>query len=524
MTSKHWTTAFGALAWHAGRRPDAPGLRFPLSDDARSYGEWHREALHLAQGLLALGLRPGDHIALLAEARIEWPIVETAISAMGGVMVPLNTHYRAEEIRYALDQSRSRALFVSPSFRSNPYLEMVESVRGDLPGLRLVIAFGSGGDLEYGQLLKRGEGASATLPAPGPRDPAALLYTSGTTGFPKGALLTHHGMLTNSRSIFERLRIGPDDRYTTMIPLFHCAGCCMVVLGILQSGACYVGVPSFDPETMFRIIETEDITAMSAVPTAYLAMLRSEARARCDLSTLRAGTCGGADADAQMLEACARDFPFPRLANVYGQTETNTLIACPEYDDDDRWATVGRPLPGFEVRITDPADRRILPAGEIGEIEARSDQNMLGYFDRPKETAETIGSDGWLKTGDLGMLTPEGRVVIAGGRIRDMIIRGGENVYPAEVEKVLNECPAIVEAVVFGIADEYYGEIVAAAVRLDGPATAADIAAYCGPRMARFKIPAKFFAVTSFPMTASGKIRRKQLREMAAEGRLTPID
>ncbi len=518
-----WSTAFGALAYHAGRRPDAPGLRFPLSDNARSYGEWHREATQLAQGLLASGLKPGDHIALLAEARIEWPIVETAISGMGGVMVPLNTHYRAEEIRYALDQSRSRALFVSPSFRSNPYLEMVESVRGDLAGLEHVIAFGSGGDVSYAELVRRGEGAAATLPEPAPREPAALLYTSGTTGFPKGALLTHHGMLSNSRFIFERLRIGPDDRYTTMIPLFHCAGCCMIVLGILQSGACYVGVPAFDPETMFRIIEAERITAMSGVPTAYLAMLRSDARGKYDLSTLRAGTCGGADADAGMLASCARDFPFPRLANVYGQTETNTLIACPEYDDDDRWTTVGRPLPGFEVRITDPASGRILPAGEIGEIEVRSDQNMLGYFDRPWETAETIAADGWLKTGDLGKLTPEGRVVIAGGRIRDMIIRGGENVYPAEVEKVLNDCPAIAESAVFGMADEYYGEIVAAAVRLAGSVTVAEIAAYCNPRMARFKIPAKFFAVTAFPMTASGKIRRKELREMAAEGRLTPI-
>ena len=524
MTPPHWTTAFGALAWHAGRRPDAPGLRFPLNDDARSYGEWHHETIQLAQGLLALGLKPGDHIALLAEARIEWPIVETAISAMGGVMVPLNTHYRTEEIRYALNQSRSRALFVSPSFRSNAYLEMVDSVRGDLPDLRHVITFGSGGDLGYAQLLKRGEAASIALPEPAPRDAAALLYTSGTTGFPKGALLTHHGMLTNSRLIFERLRIGPDDRYTTMIPLFHCAGCCMIVLGILQSGACYVGVPSFDPETMFRIIETENITAMSGVPTAYLAMLRSEARTRYDLSSLRAGTCGGADADAQMLEACARDFPFPRLANVYGQTETNTLIACPEYDDEDRWATVGRPLSGIEVRIADPASGRILSAGEIGEIEARSDQNMLGYFDRPEETAEAISPDGWLKTGDLGMMTPEGRVVIAGGRIRDMIIRGGENVYPAEVERVLNDCPAIAESAVFGVADEYYGEIVAAAVRLARPATVAEIATYCSARMARFKIPAKLFVVTTFPMTASGKIRRKELREMAAEGRLTPVD
>ena len=519
-----WTTAFGALAHHAGRRPDAPGLRFPLDGTARTYGEWHRDSMQLARGLMKLGLKQGDHIALLAEARVEWPIVQMAVSAMGAVIVPLNTHYRAEEIRYALDQSRSRALFVSSAFRSNPYLEMVKSVRGSLPNLEHVFTFGDGGDLSYAQVLERGAGSTAALPTPAPRDPAALLYTSGTTGFPKGALLTHYGMLTNSRSIFERLRIGSDDRYVTMIPLFHCAGCCMVMHGVLQNGACYIGMSSFDTETMFRIIETERATAMSAVPTVYLAMLRSEERSKYDLTTLRVGTCGGADVPGEMLAACAREFPIPRLANAYGQTETNTLISIAEYEDDDRWGTVGRPLPGFEVRITDPTSGKILPAGEIGEIEARSDQNMLGYFNRPKETAETIAPDGWLKTGDLGKLTPEGRVVIAGGRIRDLIIRGGENVYPAEVEKVLNDCPAIAESAVFGMADEYYGEIVAAAVRLSGNTTAAEIAAYCDPRMARFKIPAKFFAVTAFPMTASGKIRRKELREMAAESRLTPLD
>ena len=219
-----WTTAFGALAHHAALRPDAPGLRFPLSNEYRSYGEWHREATLLAKGLLAIGLRPGDHIALLSEARVEWLIVEAAVSAMGGVFAPFNTHYRADEIRYALDQSQSKALFVSPAFRSNPYLEMVESVRKDLPRLKHVISFGQGGDLTYRDILEKGEAYGGELPTVDPRSPAALLYTSGTTGFPKGALLTHYGMLTNSRSVMDRLRIGPDDRYTTMIPLFHCAG------------------------------------------------------------------------------------------------------------------------------------------------------------------------------------------------------------------------------------------------------------------------------------------------------------
>jgi acyl-CoA synthetase (AMP-forming)/AMP-acid ligase II len=518
-----WSTAYEALAHQARVRGAAPGLRFPLSDLGRSFAEWYADATALARGLLAIGLKPGDHIALLAEARVEWPIVETAIAAMGGVMVPLNTHYRADEIRFALDQSRCRAIFLSPSFRSNAYLDMVASVRADLPRLDRVISFEPGGDLTYADLLAKGRDANLTLPTVDPDRPAAILYTSGTTGFPKGALLTHRAMLMNSRLTFGRLRVGPDDRYTTMIPPFHCAGCCMVVLGVLQSGACHVGVPYFDPETMFQVIERERVTGMSAVPTAYLAMLRHETRGRYDLSTLRTGSCGGADADPDILEACAREFPMPRVANVYGQTETCTLIACPEYDDDDRWATVGRPFEGFEVRIGDPATGAVLPVGEIGQIEARGPMVMLGYFDRPVETAETIDEEGWLKTGDLGYLTPEGRLAIAGGRIRDLIIRGGENIYPAEVEKVLNDHPKIAEAAVFGIRDEFYGEIVGAAIRLASDTTTAEILEYCKPRMARFKQPAKIFRLERFPLTASGKIRRTELREMAAAGTLQPL-
>ncbi|MDZ4734871.1 MAG: AMP-binding protein [Rhodospirillaceae bacterium] len=518
-----WSTAYQALTRQASLRGDAPGLRYPLSDQGRSFAQWHEEATALARGLLAIGVRPGDHVALMAEARVEWLIVETAVAAMGGVVVPLNTHYRAEEIRFALDQSRSRALILSPVFRSNAYLDMVESVRADLPRLDHAISFEPGGDLTYAELLRKGRESTATLPDVDPDKPAAILYTSGTTGFPKGALLTHRAMLMNSRLTFERLQIGPADRYTTMIPPFHCAGCCMVLLGVLQSGACHVGVPYFDPETMFQVIEGERVTGMSGVPTAYLAMLRHESRGKYDLSSLRAGSCGGADADPDVLAACAREFPMPRIANVYGQTETCTLIACPEYDDDDRGATVGRPFKEFDVRISDPATGKALPAGEIGQIEARGPMVMLGYYDRPVETAETIDEEGWLKTGDLGYLTQEGRLVIAGGRIRDLIIRGGENIYPAEVEKVLNDHPKIAEAAVFGMRDEYYGETVAAAVRVAEDTTSAEILDYCRSRMARFKLPAQIFRVERFPQTASGKIRRKELREMAAAGTLQPL-
>jgi fatty-acyl-CoA synthase len=292
------------------------------------------------------------------------------------------------------------------------------------------------------------EGAAHTgaLPRVESTAPAALLYTSGTTGRPKGALLTHRAMLGNAWQTAQRLGFRAGDRYTSIIPLFHCAGCILGLLGSLQTGATYVGVPAFDPEALFRVIEAERCTLMSGVPTSYLAMLRHPARTRYDLSSLRAGTCGGADANPEVLAECARAFPMPGLSQVYGQTEAATLISCPRYDDPERFVTAGPPLPGHEVRITDPATGAVLPPGQIGQIEARGAMVMLGYYNKPEETAETIDEKGWLHSGDLGFLTPEGRVVIAGGRLRDMIIRGGENIYPVEIEQVLAGHPAVAEA------------------------------------------------------------------------------
>jgi len=522
-----FATPQAALAHQARERPEQPALVFPASGERRSFAEWHEESDALARGLIGLGLGIGDHIAVIAENRIEWLILQLAVAKLGGVYVPLNTHYRGEELRYALDQSRSKALFLSPSFRSHDYLGMAASLASELATCRHIVPFGEGerGFAGHRRLLEAGRARRDRLPEVSPAAVAGLLYTSGTTGRPKGALLTHHAMLVDSWGSAQRIGFRPGDRYTSMIPLFHCAGCIMGVMGALQTGATYVGVPSFDPELMFQTIQNERCAIMSGVPTAYLAMLRHPARPNYDLSSLRAGSCGGADANPEMLAECARAFPIPGVVNVYGQTETATLVSCPSFDDPERFTTSGLPLPGCEVRITDPQTGAALPAGKIGQIEARGPMIMLGYYDRPDATAETIDPEGWLKTGDLGYLTPAGRVVIAGGRLRDMIIRGGENIYPAEIEQVLETHPGIAEAAVFGVPDEYYGEIVAAALRLKPGAVPAtkDVAAYCGERLAKFKTPAQVFAVDRFPLTASGKIRKVELRQMAVEGKLTPI-
>jgi fatty-acyl-CoA synthase len=520
-----YATPGAALRDQAAQRPQQTAQLFPASGASLAFAQWLQQAECVARGLIDLGVTPGEHVALLAENRIEWPVVQMACALGGFVLVPLNSHYRRDDLAYALAQSDSVALFLSESFRSNPYLESLRALRPSLPKLRQVICFdGRPADaMAYGDVVDRGEDREHPLPDVASGAPAALLYTSGTTGQPKGALLDHRGMLGNAWGTATRLAVGPQDRWISIIPLFHCAGCIMSMLGCLQKGACMVGVPAYDPVTMFRAIERERCTLLSGVPTSYLGMLNHAARKHFDLSSLRAGTCGGADTDAVILERCAREFPIPRVAQVYGQTEVNTLVACPAIDDDDRFATAGRPLPGLEVRVTDPQSGAPLPAATIGQIEARGPLVMLGYYNKPAETAETIAPDGWLKTGDLGMLTPEGRMVIAGGRLRDMIIRGGENIYPAEIENLLRTHPAIAEVAVFAVADAYYGEAVAAAVTLKAPARSDDLRGFCDGRIARFKLPARLYAVSQFPVTASGKIRKTELRRLAEAGALEAL-
>lgn len=518
-----FATPGAALRHHAALRPTDEALIFPLSGGRLSFAGWLAEAEGLARGLLALGLGPGAHVALLAENRLQWPVTQLAVALAGMVLVPLNSHYRQDDLAFALKQSDSQALLLSRAFRSNPYLEMVERLRPDLPELRHVACFdGAGGSaMGYDELCARG--TSSGLPEVHADDVAALLYTSGTTGFPKGALLTHRAMLANAWGTSQRLGLKAGDRWTSIIPLFHCAGCILNLLGSLQNGAAYVGVPSFDPVGLFEIIERERCTLLTGVPTAYTGLLDHPERGRFDLSSLRAGSCGGADADPTVLRRCAAEFPMPRLAQVYGQTESGTLVTCPELDDDDRFATAGRALPGYELRIADPQSDAPLPAGSIGQVLARGPMVMRGYYKRPEETAETINAEGWLRTGDLGYLTPEGRLVIAGGRLRDMIIRGGENIYPVEIENLLRGHAGVAEIAVFAIPDSYYGEVVGAAVKARAPVTAASLSDFCQGRIARFKIPTRYFTVDAFPMTASGKIRKTELRARAAAGALTPL-
>jgi fatty-acyl-CoA synthase len=514
-----------ALAFWADRDPEREALVFPEANKRLSFGAWKQKSEAVARWLLDLGLPPNTPIAILAENRIEWPVVQIAAAMAHCIFVPLNTHYRLQDLSYAMKHSEAEAIFLSSSFRKNEYLAMIRELRAELPRLRHVVSFDErGGDVQHIEdVIAEGSRSRSALPVLDSSAIGSIQYTSGTTGFSKGTLLHHSGMIENAWQTMQRLNLGPSDRYTSIIPLFHCAGCIMGILNCLQAGAVYVGVPAFDPVKMFEVIEHESCTALTGVPTSYLAMLQHPDRAKFNMTTLRTGTCGGADCNPDILDACAKAFPIPDLVQVYGQTEASTLISMAACNDVIKVADAGLPLEGYEVRITDPVSGETLSVGKIGQIEARGDMLMIGYHKNPPATAETVGPDGWLRTGDLGSLSEDGRLTLAGGRLRDMIIRGGENIYPVEIENVLSSHPAVAEVAVFAIKDEYYGETVGAALRLKAPVASRELSNFCRTQIAGFKVPVHWFSVDAYPLTSSGKIRKVELREKAAEGKLDKI-
>ncbi|MDP3809960.1 MAG: AMP-binding protein [Hydrogenophaga sp.] len=514
--------AYDALQRCAAQWPDREGVVFPLANERLTFAQWLLQSNRLAIALRRLGVGEGDAVALWAENRAEWAVTLTALAGLGAVLVPINTHLRETDLRYVLKHSQAKAILFSRHFRSSEYLEMVESQRRDAPALQHLICFDPvdrPGVLRYDQLVATtDEGFTPAQPAPFAM--GSVQYTSGTTGQPKGAVLSFGAMMLNAAATASRLSITHEDRWTSIIPLFHCAGCIMNLMGCLSHGATYVGVPAFDAEHMFRIIDSERCTLLTGVPTSYLSMLQHPNRPQYDLSSLRAGTCGGADCDPTVLARCAAEFPLPGLVQVYGQTEASTLIALDTPDSPHRWETCGRPLDGMEVRIAHPDTRDCLPAMALGQIEVRGRMVMLEYLNQPEATSKTIDPEGWMQTGDLGYLRPDGRVVVAGGRLRDMIIRGGENIYPVEVENLLREHPAVAEVAVFGLPDTYYGETVAAAVSLRGAASAADFKAFLAGKVAAFKHPVHYFQVGEWPMTSSGKIKKRDLQTAALAAQL----
>ncbi len=460
-------------------------------------------------GALLSRFEPGERIAVWAPNAPEWVLVEYASALAGMTLVTVNPGYVARELDYVLRQSKAVGLFLVAEHRGNPMAETAAEVAADLPGLREIC------DIEDHDALFRGAGEPPKLPAVQPTDPAQIQYTSGTTGFPKGVVLSHRGLANNARHYYDVVGLHEGATTLAMTPLFHTTGCSMAVLGAIQLGGPLVLLRQFDPEAALDLIERERIEMFLGVPTMLIAMCAAQRAKPRDVSSVEAIACGGAMVAPELVREAIELFGA-RFHTAYGQTECSPLITMTRPGDriEDVAGTIGQAVPCTDVGIFALDGDSVLPCGEVGEIRARSYALMSGYNDDPEATAKAIDMDGWLRTGDLGTMDSRGFVAIT-GRLKEMIIRGGENLFPAEIENVLLEHDDVAEVAVIGVPDDLLGEAVAAFVRL-APGRSLDSAAlkaHCRERMAAQKTPKHWVAVESWPMTGSGKIQKFALRE-----------
>jgi fatty-acyl-CoA synthase len=497
--------------------PDVVGLvaGVPGVDRRWTFAEMLAEAERVAVALLAR-LAPGERLAVWAPNLPEWVLLELGAALAGVVLVTVNPAYQRHELAYVLGQSGASGVVLVREWRGNPMLASLDAVRSELPQLREVILFE-----EWNEFLE--SGVPVVLPDVGPDDPAQIQYTSGTTGFPKGALLRHGSLTDNAAMYAVEAEIGAGDVYVNPMPMFHTAGCVMGALGTLHARAVHVPVIAFDPGFVLELIERERGTALLGVPTMQIALLEHPDVATRDLSSLRSSVSGGSLVPAELVRRIETTFGV-RFCIVYGTTECSPLVTMTRFADtpEDKADTIGRPMPQTEVKIVDPVTGEIVAPGVVGELCARGYMVMHGYFENAAATAEAIDADSWYHTGDLASMDERGYCRIE-GRLKDMIIRGGENIYPREIEDVLFAHPGVAEVAVVGIPDDKWGEQVAAFVRLTGDEapTAAELSVYVRERLAAYKVPRSWVFVDAFPLTGSGKVQKFVLRDQYIKGELS---
>jgi fatty-acyl-CoA synthase len=498
-----------AAAQHGELTALVEGTPVAASERRRwTYAELLAESERVAGALLER-FQPGERVAAWAPNIPEWVLLELGAGLAGIVLVTVNPAYKPKELEYVLQQSGAAGIFYVPEFRGNPMQAALDEVRLAVPSLRESILF-----TEWDQFAASSP-AEPTLPEVRSDDAVQIQYTSGTTGFPKGALLHHRGLTNNARAFAEILGMRPGEGYVSPFPMFHTAGCVLGTLGTLQAGAKHVPVYAFDPSLMLELIETERAEIGLGVPTVLLALLESPELASRDVSSLRVMGSGGATVPADLVRRIERDFGV-QFSIVYGTTECSPLVSQVRLDDDftDKTESLGRPVPQTEVKMIDPATGEIVACGEVGELCVRGYNVMHGYYEMPEQTAAAIDADGWYHTGDLASMDDRGFLHIE-GRLKDMIIRGGENIYPREIEDLLFEHPKVAEVAVVGVYDERWGEAVAAFIR---PASGEELTedelfAYCREHLAAYKTPRHWRFIDAFPLTASGKIQKYILRE-----------
>jgi fatty-acyl-CoA synthase len=490
----------------------AGGVRF-------TYAELGAEVDRLARALVAAGLEKGDRVGIWAPNCAEWVLTQFATAKVGAILVNINPAYRSHELTYVLGQAGIRMLVLAPAFKSSDYVAMVEAARPQCPALEQVFVLGRE---SWTDLLARADQVSperltmvqADLD---PDDPINIQYTSGTTGFPKGATLSHRNILNNGYLVGETCRYTEDDRICIPVPFYHCFGMVMGNLAATTHGACMViPAPGFDPALTMQAVTEERCTSLYGVPTMFIAEWALPDIGSYDLSTVRTGIMAGSPCPAsvmtQLIEA-----GIDEMTICYGMTETSPVSTQTRTDDsfERKVGTVGAVHPHLEIKVVDPVTRETLPRGEAGEFCTKGYSVMLGYWDEPEKTAEVL-VDGWMHTGDIAVMDEEGYVQIT-GRIKDMVIRGGENIYPREIEEFLYTHPDVLDAQVIGVPDEKYGEELCAWVRMRegaAPLTAESLREFAGGRLAHYKIPRYVKVVDEFPMTVTGKVRKVEMREV----------
>ncbi len=506
------------------RWADREAIVVPFQNVRLTYRQFNDEVDLLARRLLAEGLMVGDRIGIWAPNCLEWALFQYATAKIGVILVNINPAYRTHELEYVLRQSGCIGIVAAVEFKGSDYVAMVAEVRASLPELVFLWHLGDADWLDWlaHHEVAPAEALTTRMASLRPADPINIQYTSGTTGFPKGATLSHRNILNNGYFVGEGCGYTEVDRVCIPVPLYHCFGMVMGNLGCTTHGATIVyPAPSFDPAATLATIEAEKCTSLYGVPTMFIAALGHADFSTYDLSSLRTGIMAGSPCPVEVMKQAIESMHMDEVTICYGMTETSPVSTQTGPDDtiEQRVGSVGRVHPHVEISVRDPDTGDVVERGVTGEFCTRGYSVMIGYWNDPDKTAGAIDAEGWMHTGDLAVIDGDGYVNIV-GRIKDMIIRGGENIYPREIEEFLYTHPDIVDVQVIGVPDERYGEEVMAWVRLRGGAPALDAAAmrsYCGGRIAHYKIPRYVHVAEDFPMTVTGKVQKYLMRKAAIE-------
>ncbi|WP_144598432.1 AMP-binding protein [Aeribacillus composti] len=506
-----------------------------------TYRQFDEYCRLVARSLMKLGIQSGEHIAIWATNTPEWLACQFATGKMGAVLVTVNTNYRTAELEYLLKQSDSTTLLLIEQYRDTSYIDTIYEIAPELyecqpgqlkakrlPRLKNVIVLGDKrypGTYTWNDLLAMAQDTAEDeldqrMNSLDPHDVINMQYTSGTTGFPKGVMLSHYNIINNAYNIAQCMKLTKDDRLCIPVPFFHCFGCVLGVLACVSVGATIVPIQEFNATQVLQTVQDEKCTALHGVPTMFIAELNDPDFEKYDLSSLRTGIMAGSNCPIEVMKAVIEKMGAKEITIAYGQTESSPVITQTRTDDPIhlRVETVGRALPNVEVKIVEPGTNKEVPCGVQGELCTRGYHVMKGYYNNPEATKEAIDEEGWLRTGDLAIMDENGYYRIT-GRLKDMIIRGGENIYPREIEEFLYQHPKIQDVQVVGVPDEKYGEEVTAWIILKPgqTATAEEVQEFCRGKISRHKIPRYIEFTDSYPMTASGKIQKFKLREQAKQ-------